>query len=79
MAGINDAIAYVGNISQIESIRDDRFFGTNIRGLYVYGKKVVLPKALAGMTVDVSSADSFLDDNASDSGSEQESTDDGNQ
>ena len=61
MAGINDAIAYAGNISQIESLRDDRFFGTNVRGLYVYGKKVVLPKALAGMTVDVSAADSFVD------------------
>ena len=61
MAGINDAIAYAGNISQIESLRDDRFFGTNVRGLYVYGKKVVLPKALAGMTVDVSAADSFVE------------------
>ncbi len=61
MAGINDAIAYVGNVSQIEEIRDDKFFGTNIRGLYVYGKKVVLPKALAGMTVDVSAADSIID------------------
>lgn len=60
MAGINDAIAFVGNISQIESIRDDRFFGTNVRGLYVYGKKVVLPKALVGMTVDVSAADSIV-------------------
>ena len=26
MAGINDAIAYVGNVSQIEEIRDDKFF-----------------------------------------------------
>lgn len=60
MAGINDAIAYVGNVSKIETIRDDRFFGDNIRGLYVYGKKVVLPKALAGMTVDVSATDTIL-------------------
>jgi hypothetical protein len=57
MAGINDAIAFVGNISQIETIRDEKFFGTNVRGLYVYGKKVLLPKALVGMTVDVSAAD----------------------
>lgn len=60
MAGINDAIAYVGNVSKIETIRDDRFFGDNIRGLYVYGKKVVLPKALAGMTVDVTAANSIV-------------------
>ena len=60
MAGINDAIAYVGNISSMEEIRDDKFFGNNVRGLYVYGMKVVLPKALAGMTVDVSAANSIL-------------------
>lgn len=66
MAGINDAIAYVGNVCKVESIRDDKFFGDNIRGLYVYGKKVVLPKALAGMTVDVSAADSMLETAASD-------------
>ena len=65
MAGINDAIAYVGNVCKVESIRDDKFFGDNIRGLYVYGKKVVLPKALAGMTVDVSAADSMLETAAS--------------
>lgn len=59
MAGINDAITFVGNISHIESLRDDRFFGTNLRGLYVYGKKVLLPKALVGMTVDVSAADNI--------------------
>ncbi len=59
MAGINDAIAYAGSISEVEAIRDDRFFGTNVRGLYVYGKKVLLPKALAGMTVDVSGSDTF--------------------
>lgn len=70
MAGINDAIAYVGNVSQIEEIRDDKFFGTNIRGLYVYGKKVVLPKALAGMTVDVSAADSIIDTPSSDTDNE---------
>jgi len=60
MAGINDAIAFAGNVSKIEQLRDDKFFGTNIRGLYVYGKKVVLPKALAGMTVDVSGASSII-------------------
>lgn len=64
MAGINDAITFVGNISKIESLRDDRFFGTNVRGLYVYGKKVLLPKALAGMTVDVSAADDMLSETA---------------
>lgn len=59
MAGINEAIAYAGNISKIEVLRDDKYFGDNIRGLYVYGKKVVLPKALAGVVVDVSAADNL--------------------
>ena len=59
MAGINEAIAYAGNISKVETMRDPTHFGTNVRGLYVYGKKVVLPKALAGMTVDVSAADTL--------------------
>lgn len=59
MAGINEAIAYAGNISKVESMRDHKYFGENIRGLYVFGKKVVLPKALAGITVDVSAADTL--------------------
>ncbi len=60
MAGINDAIAFAGNVSKIEKLRDDKYFGWNVRGLYVYGKKVILPKALAGMTVDVSAADNIV-------------------
>lgn len=56
LAGINEAIAFVGNITKIESNRDPDFFADDVRGLYVYGMKVVLPKALAGMTVDVSGA-----------------------
>ena len=59
MAGINAASAYAGNISKIEAMRDNKFFGDNVRGLYVYGKKVVLPKALAGVVVDVSAADNI--------------------
>lgn len=59
MAGINEAIAYAGNISKVEVMRDNKFFGDNVRGLYVYGKKVILPKALAGLTVDVAAADTL--------------------
>ena len=61
MAGINDAIAFAGNVSKVETIRDDKFFGDNVRGLYVYGKKTVLPNALAGVVVDVSAADSLIE------------------
>lgn len=59
MAGINDAIAFAGNVSKVETIRDDKFFGDNIRGLYVYGKKTILPKALAGAVVSVESAETI--------------------
>jgi hypothetical protein len=59
MAGINDAIAFSGNISKVEAMRDDKFFGMNVRGLYVYGKKTVLPKALAGAVVNVAAAESL--------------------
>lgn len=68
MAGINEAIAYAGNISKIEAMRDDKFFGDNVRGLYVYGKKVVLPKALAGMVADVSAANSLEPSSSDNSG-----------
>ncbi len=59
MAGINEAIAFAGNITKVEKLRDNKFFGDDIRGLYVYGMKVVLPKALAGMTVDVTQANTL--------------------
>lgn len=64
MAGINEAIAYAGNVSKVEVMRDPKFFGTNVRGLYVYGKKVVLPKALAGVVVDVSGNDTITEPSA---------------
>lgn len=59
MAGINDAIAFAGNVSHVEKIRDEKFFGDNVRGLYVYGKKTVLPNALAGAVVSVEAADTI--------------------
>lgn len=64
MAGINEAIAYAGNVSKVEVMRDPKFFGTNVRGLYVYGKKVVLPKALAGVVIDVSGNDTITEPGA---------------
>ncbi len=75
MAGINDAIAYAGNISKVEVIRDEKFFGDNIRGLYVYGKKTILPNALAGAVVSVAAAD--LSTSAASDTTSGESTDSG--
>lgn len=47
MAGTNDAITFAGQVSKIEKIRDISTFSDLVRGLYLYGAKVVEPKALA--------------------------------
>ncbi len=60
MAGINDAIAYAGSVSKVENLRHPKKFGDVVRGLYVYGKKTILPKALAGAVVDVAAADAGI-------------------
>lgn len=47
MAGTNDAITFASQVAKIEKIRDINTFSDLIRGLYLYGAKVVQPKALA--------------------------------
>lgn len=61
LAGINDALAYAGNLAEIEQTKAENSFHDKIKGLYLYGAKVVLPKALALAHVDVSSADNLND------------------
>ena len=56
MAGITDAISYVGQVAKLEDIRFEKRFGTGIRGLYVYGGLTVNPNQLAKLVVN--SADS---------------------
>lgn len=48
MAGTNDAISYAGQIDpeKIESLRDKDTFGTYVRGLLLFGAKVIKPAAL---------------------------------
>jgi len=46
MALNKTALAYAGQISKIESTRIEDGFQEGIKGLYVYGAKVVRPKAL---------------------------------
>jgi len=46
MFGIPAAIAYVGQLTELESFRLQTTFATAARGLYVYGAKVVRPNAL---------------------------------
>lgn len=48
MAGVNDAISYAGQIdpAKIEALRDKDTFGTYVRGLLLFGAKVVKPAGL---------------------------------
>lgn len=51
LAGSNIAITFAQQISKMETIRRENQFGEAVRGLYVYGRKVVRPEALACATV----------------------------
>ena len=46
MAFNNTAIAYAGQISKIEAVRRENYFDQGVKGLYLYGAKVVRPEAL---------------------------------
>lgn len=54
IAGHPIATTYADNIVETESIRLERRFEDGVRGLHVYGAKVVRPTALATATVTVS-------------------------
>lgn len=46
MAFNRSAISHVGQLAKIESTRIEASFGTGVKGLYVYGSKVVRPAAM---------------------------------
>jgi hypothetical protein len=50
MAGTNDAIAMVSQLTQKEAVRAEKSFSDIIRGLTVYGLKVIQPDALVCAT-----------------------------
>ena len=47
LAGTNSAITFASQVAKIEKTRDVNSFSDLVRGLYLYGAKVVQPKALA--------------------------------
>ncbi len=47
MAGVPGAISYADQITEVEQLRLQTTFGTGVRGLHVYGAKVVRPDAIA--------------------------------
>lgn len=54
LAGTSEGITYAEQITKVESIKDKDYFGDFVRGLYVYGAKVVQPKCLATATFTLS-------------------------
>lgn len=46
MFGSSDALAYVGQVEKVEALRLEDYFADAVRGLWVYGAKVVRPKHL---------------------------------
>ena len=51
LAGCKDAMTFASQVVEIEDIRLPESFDTAIRGLYVFGPKVVLKKGIAVLTV----------------------------
>lgn len=47
MAGVPGAISFADQITEVEQLRLQTTFGTGVRGLHVYGAKVVRPDAIA--------------------------------
>lgn len=50
MAGTTQAISYAGQVTEIEAYRPEKSFSDAVKGLYVYGAKVVQPDALCCLT-----------------------------
>jgi len=51
MAGTRDAISFASQMTKMETIRSTATFGNIVRGLQIYGYKVVKPEALVNMVV----------------------------
>ena len=61
LAGTNEGITYADQIIETRAMEDKDYFGIFVSGLYVYGSKVVEPKALASATVTIGSANNSND------------------
>jgi hypothetical protein len=49
MCGSRSAISYAGQIAKIQPVQRESYFDSGLKGLYVYGAKVVRPEALCTM------------------------------
>ncbi|MEF3086438.1 P22 coat protein - protein 5 domain protein [Bacillus altitudinis] len=50
IAGHNSAISFASQIDKLEAFRPEKFFADAIKGLQVYGAKLVKPKGIAVLT-----------------------------
>jgi len=55
MAGTKKAISFAAQVNKVEAYRPEASFSDAVKGLYVYGAKVVYPDALAVLTATVGS------------------------
>ena len=53
MAGTRKAISFAAQVNKVEAYRPEASFSDAVKGLYVYGTKVVYPDALAVLTATV--------------------------
>jgi hypothetical protein len=51
MGGTSDAISFASQITNVETLRAQSTFGNIMRGLNVYGYKVIKPEALVNAIV----------------------------
>jgi len=49
MCGSRSAISYAGQVAKIKAVERESYFDQGVKGLYVYGAKVVRPEALCTM------------------------------
>jgi hypothetical protein len=51
LAGTREAISFAGQVSETTAYRPEKRFADAIKGLYVYGRKVIQPNCLASIYV----------------------------
>jgi len=54
MAGTGDAIAYVEQVNKVEAYRPEDSFSDAVKGLHLYGSKVIRPEQLVNLAVQTS-------------------------
>lgn len=50
MAGYKGAIAFAGQINSVEAFRPEKYFADAVKGLYLYGAKLIKPTGIAVLT-----------------------------